>query len=118
MFSRGTSNQKWRKAFVYFEEFDKLALILSSITITMILHELQGRQYIQEKSSVGRNSVSGVLYQSDFLSMEQSLENTLALAENTSLNSEDINPEQFSHSGSRYALESSEEALVDSIFVY
>ena len=116
MFSRGTSNQKWRKAFVYFEEFDKLALILSSITITMILHELQGRQYIQEKSSVGRNSVSGVLYQSDYLSMEQSLENTLA--DNVSLNSEDINPEQFSHSGSRYALESSEEALVDSIFVY
>ena len=116
MFSRGTSNQKWRKSFVYFVEFDKLALILSSITITMILHELQGRQYIQEKSSVGRNSVSGVLYQSDFLSMEQSLENTLA--DNVSLNSEDINPEQFSHGGSRYALESSEEALVDSIFVY
>ena len=70
MFSRNTNNMKWKKAFTYFEEFDKLALILSSITLTMILNELQGRQYIQEKFNVARASQSGVLYQSDYLSME------------------------------------------------
>jgi hypothetical protein len=43
MFARNSDNPKWTKTFYCSTEFDRLALIVSCITLTMILHELNGR---------------------------------------------------------------------------
>lgn len=71
-------SQLWKSTYIktnqVFIEFDHVTLILSSITLTMILHELQGRQFDKEQSVSSRSRQSEALYQSDYLSMENSLQ--------------------------------------------
>jgi hypothetical protein len=43
MFEKNSDSPKWTKTYYCVTEFDRLALIVSSITLTMILHELQGK---------------------------------------------------------------------------